>query len=98
MSVQRSGRQLADGNDDVLLFLNPQWDPAWGGVLHLGADRQVSVLPLANRMVVFECGPASWHGHPEPVTAGHWRKSLACYWYAPARGPVEAHSTIWQDA
>jgi len=82
---------------NVLLFLNPEWDPAWGGVLYLGEDRQAAVLPLMNRMVVFECGPASWHGHPEPVTAGHWRKSVACYWYAPPRGPIASHSTIWQQ-
>ncbi|MBO0813556.1 MAG: 2OG-Fe(II) oxygenase [Actinobacteria bacterium] len=81
---------------NVLLFLNAEWDPAWGGTLYLGEHRQVSVLPLMNRMVVFECGPASWHGHPEPVTGNHWRKSVACYWYAPPRGSLDSHSTIWQ--
>lgn len=81
---------------NVLLFLNPEWDPAWGGVLYLGKDQQVSVLPLMNRTVVFECGQDSWHGHPEPVEEDHWRKSLACYWYAPPRGPLASHSTIWQ--
>jgi Rps23 Pro-64 3,4-dihydroxylase Tpa1-like proline 4-hydroxylase len=83
---------------NVLLFLNAEWDAEWGGTLYLGEHRQVPVLPLMNRMVVFECGPASWHGHPEPVTGNHWRKSLACYWYAPPRGPLASHSTIWQKA
>lgn len=81
---------------NVLLFLNEEWHAEWGGTLYLGADRQVPVLPLMNRMVIFECGPESWHGHPEPVSGEHWRKSVACYWYAPPRGPVDSHSTIWQ--
>ena len=82
---------------NVLLFLNAEWEREWGGVLYLGKDRQVEVLPVMNRMAVFECGPDSWHGHPEPVTGDHWRKSLACYWYAAPRGPLDSHSTIWQS-
>ena len=54
------------------------------------------MLPLMNRLAVFECGPASWHGHPEPVTGEHWRKSLACYWYTEPRVQLSSHSTIWQ--
>ena len=83
---------------NVLLFLNEEWEKEWGGVLYLGEHKQVEVMPLAGRMVIFECGDASWHGHPEPVTGEHWRKSLACYWYAPPRAAVVPHSTIWQDA
>lgn len=81
---------------NVLVFLNPQWEKEWGGVLYLGENREVEILPLANRTAVFECGPVSWHGHPEPIQGAHWRKSLACYWYAPPRGSLSPHSTVWQ--
>ena len=82
---------------NVLLFLNPEWEKEWGGTLYLGEHKEIEVLPLAGRMAVFECGEKSWHGHPEPVTGDHWRKSLACYWYAPPRETVAGHGTIWQD-
>ena len=82
---------------NVLLFLNPEWERAWGGVLYLGEHKSVEVMPLLGRMVVFECCDGSWHGHPEPVSGEHWRKSLACYWYAPPRASVQPHGTIWQD-
>ena len=74
----------------MLLFLNEEWDKEWGGVLYLGEHKQIEVMPLLGRMVIFECGDASWHGHPEPVTGEHWRKSLAVYWYAPPRAAVRA--------
>ena len=80
---------------NLLVFLNPQWDKSWGGVLYLGEHREIEILPLSNRTAIFECGPASWHGHPEPITGGHWRKSLACYFYAPPRGPIRPDSTVW---
>lgn len=84
---------------NVLLFLNPEWDKEWGGVLYLGEHKEVEVLPVAGRMAIFECCDASWHGHPEPVTGEHWRKSLAVYWYAPptSQGSVVPHGTIWQE-
>ena len=82
---------------NVLLFLNETWDKEWGGVLYLGEHKQIEVMPVLGRMVIFECGDASWHGHPEPVAGEHWRKSLAVYWYAPPRATVVPHSTIWQE-
>lgn len=80
---------------NMLVFLNEEWEQEWGGVLYLGADREVAVTPLFNRTVVFECSEQSWHGHPEPVTAGHCRRSLACYWYTPVDVPLTEHSTLW---
>ncbi len=82
---------------NLLIFLNEKWSADWGGTLYLGAAKEVAVLPLFNRTAIFECGDASWHGHPEPVTAGHCRKSLACYYYTPLDGPVSEHSTVWQS-
>lgn len=100
LAMHRDFSVHPDGRErrlNMLVFLNEEWEREWGGVLYLGADREVEVMPTFNRTVVFECGPASWHGHPEPVTAGHCRKSLACYWYTPAREGVPVHSTVWLE-
>lgn len=81
---------------NMLVFLNREWDPAWGGTLYLGKDREVSVVPAWNRTVIFACGPDSWHGHPEPIVGNHLRRSLAIYQYAPLRAETaDAHTTVW---
>jgi len=83
---------------NLLTYLNDEWDCGWGGCLYLGADRKIRVEPVFNRTVLFECGPESWHGHPEPVVGDHLRRSLATYYYTPA-GSIdlgEGHSTIYR--
>lgn len=83
---------------NLLTYLNAEWDCSWGGCLYLGADRGVTVEPLFNRTVLFECGPESWHGHPDPIVGNHLRQSLATYYYTPP-GSVdlgEGHSTIYR--
>lgn len=83
---------------NLLVFLNEEWEREWGGVLYLGAEREVEVLPLFGRAVLFECGPESWHGHPDPIVGAHWRRSLAVYYYAPLREETAApHTTIWNE-
>jgi hypothetical protein len=81
---------------NLLVFLNEVWEREWGGVLYLGAGREVAVEPLFGRTVLFACGPESWHGHPDPIVGEHWRRSLAVYFYAPLRaGTAPSHSTVW---
>ena len=72
---------------NLLLFLNRDWDPAWGGALELWSrtmDRCVrSIEPRANRIVVFSTDETAYHGHPErldcpPDVA---RRSLALYYF-----------------
>ncbi|MCX5365960.1 2OG-Fe(II) oxygenase [Streptomyces sp. NBC_00124] len=83
---------------NMLVFLSRDWDPAWGGTLYLGEQREVAVVPAWNRTVIFATGETSWHGHPEPVAGDHLRRSLACYYYAPLRAETAgAHSTVWAD-
>jgi hypothetical protein len=82
---------------NMLVFLNTDWKPDWGGALYLGADRQVEVQPLFNRTVIFATSNKSWHGHPDPIVGDHLRKSLAVYYYAPTRASTRIpHTTIWQ--
>ena len=72
---------------NLLLFLNPGWDPAWGGSLELWSkDMQrcvTSIEPKANRIVVFSTDEHAFHGHPDrlacpPEVA---RRSLALYYF-----------------
>lgn len=83
---------------NLLVFLNKDWHPSWGGTLYLGRQREVIVTPEFNRTVLFETSSESWHGHPDPVVGNHLRKSIAVYYYAPVRDTTRtAHTTIWHD-
>ncbi len=72
---------------NVLLYLNEDWDDAYGGKLELW-DKDVttkvaSIAPVANRLVVFETTDDSFHGHPDPLSCppGRSRRSMAWYYY-----------------
>lgn len=90
---------------NLLLYLNPTWDPAWGGDLELwGRDMRACVqriAPIANRCVVFSTTRDSYHGMPDPLRCpeGITRRSLALYYYSNGRPEHERgpdHSTLWQ--
>ena len=89
---------------NALLFLNSNWDPAWGGNLELWAidrSRSVSVLPIANRLVIFTSSSRSFHGHPHPLRCppDRSRKSLAVYYFTkePPVDVDEPRDTIFLD-
>lgn len=72
---------------NVLIYLNKDWNPAYGGALELW-DKNMqhkvkSVAPLFNRCVIFNTDADSFHGHPDPLTtqADETRKSIALYYY-----------------
>jgi hypothetical protein len=97
-------RQL-DRRVNALVYLNPDWKPAYGGDLELW-DREMTrcvrrVEPILNRCVVFNTGRQTFHGHPEPLRcpAGTTRKSIALYYYTSGRDDddVEPHDTLWQQ-
>lgn len=88
---------------NLLLYLNEEWDEAWGGDLELwnaGMDACAKrIAPLFNRTVIFSTSDISFHGHPDPMTSppGRVRRSLALYYYTYERLPHDEHSTLWRD-
>jgi hypothetical protein len=90
---------------NLIVFLNPQWDEAWGGCLELlrepSAEAGTIVTPVANRAVIFETTESSWHGFPiirTPPGSGITRKSLAVYFYShdrPAAEIAASHGTYY---
>ncbi len=80
---------------NLLLYLNPEWKPEWGGELELW-DRDVSacqakVAPLGNRIFLFNTDEYSFHGHPEPLNfpEGTARQSMALYYFTEEANPLK---------
>lgn len=84
---------------NLLVYLNKEWDPAWGGSIELHAnprkpdeDQILSFAPVFNRAVLFETNEYSWHGFPRIVLpknkSGFSRKCISLYFYSPTR-PAE---------
>jgi hypothetical protein len=89
---------------NVLLYLNKDWRPEYGGELQLW-DRSMQamtrdVAPIFNRCVVFNTDRDSFHGHPDPLRTpeGLTRKSLALYYYTLncASSDEAERATDWQ--
>jgi Rps23 Pro-64 3,4-dihydroxylase Tpa1-like proline 4-hydroxylase len=89
---------------NILIYLNEEWLPAWGGQLELW-NRDVSRCvrsfdPIFNRCVIFETSEISFHGVtgvtcPEDKV----RRSFAGYYYTeapPAHWTGESHSTVFK--
>ena len=95
---------------NLIVYLNHQWQDAWGGSLQLHsdprsrADRVTTITPLYNRAVLFETTEWSWHAFPPIVLPDDWRhlsrKSVAFYFYTkerPAEELAGTHSTVYVD-
>lgn len=83
----RHERMDLDRRLNVILYLNEDWDPAWGGALELWtrdmAECAVEIIPDLGTMVVFDTVADGYHGHPDPLTCpeGRSRLSMATYYY-----------------
>ena len=94
-----------DRRINLLLYLNEDWKPEYGGELQLVDEQTCSVHkipPKLNTCVIFNTTSKSIHGHPEPWAApeGVRRQSVAMYYYTKGSGKVDfegdrPHSTIW---
>lgn len=76
---------------NLLLYLNADWKPSYGGGLGLydeKLERKVYIRPILNRCVIFNTSYTSYHGHPEPMNLpeGVMRKSIALYYYTKPTG------------
>lgn len=86
-----------DRRVNVILFLNKNWQPNYGGNLVLGSDeRKVEIEPFFNRLAIFNTTPNSIHGQPDPVICPEYmsRKSIALYYYSNGRPQSEINSLI----
>jgi len=101
-------RYALDRRVNVFLFLNEEWDDAWGGHLELW-PRNMSqcaknIRPTFNRLVAFRSSDFSYHGYTEPLTSPVPRRSLSLYYYTHGRPKGESvtdfaggkHTTLWQ--
>ena len=89
---------------NILLFLNEEWPPEWGGQLELW-DPHVkqcgfSAEPVMNRCILFRTNETSFHGVTKlKGPKGSLRKSYAAYYYtreAPDSWDGTRHTTLFQ--
>ena len=89
---------------NLLLYLNPDWNEAWGGQVELW-DRAVTscvqrYAPTLNRCLVFETSDISYHGvAPLTCPGSEARRSFATYYYTttPAQADrLATHGTIFR--
>lgn len=76
---------------NVVLFLNPQWEPAWGGALQFYDDLADKVIaefsPQFNRAILWEPTDLAYHG-VSAVTGPQSRITLALSFLCPPRPGV----------
>ena len=76
---------------NLIIYLEEDYDPAWGGGLELWShdgennkplEKVKVVEPKFNRAILFDTTQNSWHGFPEPIRVpeGKMRKSFAVYY------------------
>lgn len=94
---------------NLLIYLNPEWESDWGGSIELHSEpwkpesnRIISILPLANRAVIFETSERSWHGFRKIAVPENRkdvsRRSIALYFYTKDRPDPEVrpeHGTFY---
>ncbi|MBP2392264.1 2OG-Fe(II) oxygenase [Aeromicrobium fastidiosum] len=86
---------------NILLYLNEEWQPEWGGQLELWDPQMTEVrgrvTPAGNRMLVFTTTADSFHGHPDGLTCppDMARRSMALYYFTEEEQAVR-RSTNYQ--
>jgi 2OG-Fe(II) oxygenase superfamily len=94
-----------DRRINLLVYLNKDWQPEWGGQLELWNDTMSQccerIDPVFNRCVIFNTTDRSYHGHPDALKCppDRRRRSVAMYYYTngrPAEEVNESHETLFQ--
>jgi hypothetical protein len=86
-----NARTGLDRRCNVLIYLNRDWTEANGGQLEFWRARPLrrerSILPIFNRMVIFDTRPTAYHGHPNPVLAppAGSRRAISAYYFTRGR-------------
>lgn len=93
---------------NILIYLNKDWDEAYGGHLELW-DKEMKhcvnkIPPFYNTLAIFSTTDFSYHGHPDPLNCpeDRSRQSLALYYYSNGRPQSEInpnlseHTTLFQ--
>lgn len=91
-----------DRRINLLIYLNENWEESFGGHFELWDPNMENcvqrILPVFNRMVVFNTTDYAYHGHPEPLTCPNdrSRRSIALYYYTNGRpaGEVKQSNRI----
>lgn len=75
---------------NVLVYLNRDWRPEWGGQLELHSNdkltdpnhQEIAIEPIFNRVVIFNT-PNALHGHRRPVACppGRSRLLFSCFYF-----------------
>ena len=89
---------------NLLLYLNEEWDPSWGGALELWDDQMTrcveAVQPVFNRLVIIEIHDRAYHGYPAlRMPPEVTRKSLAIWYFSEVAGQLQAperHEVLFQ--
>lgn len=105
-------RRMLHRRLNLLVYLNKEWDSAWGGDIELHSDprnpavnKVAAFKPIFNRAVLFETNEYSWHGFKRIVLPPEKkylsRKSFSIYLYTkdrPAEEVVAPHTTFYVAA
>ncbi len=86
---------MLDRRINVLLYLNRDWQPDWGGQLELHSNdpldapkhQEVDIDPAFNRVAIFNT-PDALHGHRRPLSCPKGRSRLCLSWYYYTAPPV----------
>ena len=85
---------------NLLIYLNENWIPEWGGSLQLWSDDMTQMVsevePIFNRAVIFSTGEKTYHGHPHPLQTpeGISRYSIALYYYTEEREGYDKNTSF----
>jgi 2OG-Fe(II) oxygenase superfamily len=85
---------------NMIIYLNKDWDPAWGGGIELwnpgASEAGAKADCLFNRTLIFPTTDTSLHGFPAPMTCpeNRSRKSISLFYWTMDEGAVKTAQNI----